>query len=100
MCCPALHCPALHCLHRCTPNRAPNLLPVPPNPSCADVCDSRGLPLIDSLGLPLIDSLPVEPSPIVDWSLEGLESFKAHNAHVSAVHELVDALQVRAGWCQ
>ena len=30
----------------------------------------------------------------MDWSLEGLESFKAHNAHVSAVHELVDALQV------
>lgn len=36
----------------------------------------------------------MEPSPVVDWSLEGLESFKAHNAHVSAVHELVDALQV------
>ena len=54
--------------------------------------------MCDSLGLPLIDSLPVEPSPVVDWSLEGLESFKAHNAHVSAVHELVDALQVRPGF--
>lgn len=58
----------------------------PPLPSAADVCDS--------LDLPIIDSLPVEPSPVVDWSLEGLESFKAHNAHVSAVHELVEALQV------
>ncbi|KAI7845483.1 hypothetical protein COHA_001031 [Chlorella ohadii] len=51
------------------------------------------LDVCDSLGLPIIDSLPMEPSPVMDWSLEGLESFKAHNAHVSAVHELVDALQ-------
>ena len=79
-------------MHHCTPHRAQIRSSRPRTLSCADVCDS--------LGLPLIDSLPVEPSPVVDWSLEGLESFKAHNAHVSAVHELVDALQVRAGWCQ
>lgn len=57
----------------------------------ADVCGS--------LGLPVIESLPMVPSPVVDWSLEGLESFKAHNAHVSAVHTLVDALQVGLADC-
>lgn len=56
----------------------------PPPCSCglADVCDSL--------------ELPDEVSPVMDWSLEGLESFKARKSHLNAVHELVDCLQVRA----